>query len=142
MQPTGFTNPNQYHVQGPDLSLSYFPDGAGPGIDGRGRLRFVYQDSLHALAFYGDEVRTVAVPDLGTFVSVTVVLTVDIGSTSFSLLIPEVVLPAGDGASAAVVTEGVTTVHRAFVGAIGHPQREVYSTVPLQGAASNGPLPL
>ena len=36
-------------------------------------------------AFYCDDLRTVAAADLGTVVSVTLVMTVDIGSTTFSL---------------------------------------------------------
>jgi hypothetical protein len=32
--------PNQYHLNGGDISVSYYPEGAGPIIQGRGRLRF------------------------------------------------------------------------------------------------------
>ena len=77
--------PNQYHLHGGDISVSYYPEGAGPVIKGRGRLRFTYHDLSRALSFYGDDVRTVDVPDLGTVVSVTIAHTTDTGSTSASL---------------------------------------------------------
>jgi hypothetical protein len=93
------------------------------------------------MSFYGEEARTFAVPDLGTVVSVTIVKTVDTGYTSFSLLIPDVDLPA-DPSSVSINTEGITTIHRIFVARIGHPQSESYTVTPLNGTAAVGPLPL
>jgi hypothetical protein len=138
------TTPNQYHLHGGGLSVTYYPEGFSPGpiIQGKGPLRLVYQDALRSLSFHDDEVRTVDVPDLGTLISVTLVRTVDIGFTSFSLLLPHVVLPAHTGASAFVKTEGITTVHRAFVAMLGHAQAEVYSVTPLSGTAVRGILPM
>jgi len=76
------------------MSVAYYPDGSGPVIEGRGPLHLVYQDASRSLAFYGEEVRTVEVPDLGNLVSVTIVETEDTGYTSFSLPVPDVDLPA------------------------------------------------
>jgi hypothetical protein len=135
------TNPNQYHVHGGGISVAYYPDGFGPILEGRGPLHLVYQDAFRSLAFYGDEVRTVGVSDLGTVVSVTIVQTVDTGYTSFSLLVPDVDLPT-DQSSVFIQTEGITTVHRIFVAAIGHPQSETYTVTSLNGTATVGPLPL
>ena len=135
------TSPNQYHLHGGSISVAYYPDGFGPPIAGRGPLHLVYQDAFRSLAFYGGEVRTVTVPDLATVVSVTIVETVDTGSTSFSLLVPDVELPT-DQSSVFINTEGITTVHRIFVGLIGHPQSETYTVTPLTGTAAVGPLPL
>jgi hypothetical protein len=112
--------PNQYHLHGGGISVSYYPGGSGPIIEGRGRLRFTYHDSFRVLSFYGDEVRTVNVPDLGTVVSVTIFQTVDTGSTSASLLVPNVVLPSTLPVS--IHTEFITTRHLIFVAALGHPQ--------------------
>lgn len=135
--------PNQYHLHGGGIQVSYFPGGSGPVIADKGRLHFTYQDAHHSLAFYGgDDVRTVEVADLGTVVSVTVVRTVDIGYTSFSLLVPRVQLPSSAQGPTPVQTEGITTVHRAFVGLIGHAQAETYTATHLVGTASAGPLPL
>lgn len=109
--------------------------------EGSGPLHFVYQDAFRSLAFYGEEVRTVEAPDLGTVVSVTIVETVDTGDTSFSLLVPDVDLPTGQS-SVSINTEGITTVHRIFVALIGHPQSETYTVSSLNGTAAAGPLPL
>jgi hypothetical protein len=135
------TSPNQYHLYGDGISVAYYPDGFGPIIEPRGPLNLVYQDAYRSLPFYGEEVRTVEVPDLGTVVSVTIAEAVDTGSTSFSLLIPVVDMPTGQS-SVYIQTEGITTVHRIFVGLIGHPQSETYTVIPLNGSAAAGPLPL
>ena len=55
------------------------------------------------------------------------VQTIDIGSTSFSLVVPLVVLPADSTGPIPIETKGITTVHRIFVGAIGHAQRATYT---------------
>jgi hypothetical protein len=135
------TSPNQYHLRGGGISVAYYPDGFGPIEEGRGPLRVVYQDAFRSLAFYGEEVRTIEVPDLGTVVSVTIVETVDTGYTSFSLLVPDVDLPT-DRSSVSINTEGITTVHRIFIALIGHPQSETYTVTSLNGTAAVGPLPL
>jgi hypothetical protein len=135
------TSPNQYHLQGGGISVAYYPDGFGPIPEGRGPLHLVYQDPFRSLAFYGGEVRTVKVPDLGTVVSATIAETVDTGYTSFSLLVPDVDLPT-DQSSVFIHTEGITTVHRIFVALIGHPQSETYTVTSLNGTAAVGPLPL
>jgi len=74
--------PNQYHLAGYGISVSYFPDGFGP-IPEDGPDRLFYQDAAHHLVFNGSEIRKVDVADLGTILSVTIVRTVDVGSTSF-----------------------------------------------------------
>lgn len=132
--------PNQYHLHGGGISVSFYPEGSGPPIEGRGPLRFTYHDALRSLSFFGDEVRTVDVADLGTVASVTIVHTVDTGSTSVSLLVPTVVLPSN--APVPISTDLITTLHRFFVTAIGHPQREVYTVTELTGVASAEPLPV
>ncbi len=78
---------------------------------------------------------------MGTVVSVTLVMTVDTGSTTFSLLVPNVHLPEQQS-SVFIHSEGITTLHRAFVALIGHPQSETYTVTALSGTAAVGPLPL
>ena len=132
--------PNQYSLHGDGIFVSYYPEGFGPVIEGRGRLRLVYQDAHQSRSFYDGDVRTVEVVDLGTVVSVTLVMTVDIGSTTFSLLVPNVQLPEQQS-SVFIHTEGITTLHRVFVALIGHPQSETYTVTALSGTAAVGPLP-
>jgi len=133
--------PNQYHIQGGGISVSYYPDGFGPPVEGRGSLLFVYQDAHRSQSFFSDQVRTVKVDDLGVVVSVTLVESVDTGGTTFSLLVPDVQLPEQQ-TSVFIHTEGITTVHRVFVALIGHPQSETYTVTALDGTAAVGPLPL
>lgn len=134
-------SPNQYHLHGGGINVSYFPDGAGPIVEGQGPVRLTYQDSVRALTFR-DDIRAVEVADIGTIVSVTIVPTIDIGSTTFSLLVPLVVLPEQAAVQVPVDTDGVTTVHRLFAVAVGHPQRASYTVHHLHGTASDGILPL
>jgi hypothetical protein len=130
--------PNQYHLQGHGISVAYYPKGFGP-IQKNGPLRLVYRDNLRTLAFHGDEVRVVAVPDLGTVVSVTIIPSIDTGPTDFSLVVPEVVLALADS-SVPIETFGVTTMHHVLFGAIG-PQRETYTVTKLSGSAAARALP-
>jgi hypothetical protein len=128
--------PNQYQLHGGGIAVTYYPEGDGPVFAGKGRLRLTYQDAFQSLAFYDDDVRVVEVADLGAVVSVTLVETVDIGYTSFSLLVPDVILPDQAQPSVYIHTRGITTVHRAFAGLIGHPQEETYTVRELRGTAS------
>lgn len=131
--------PNQYHLHGGGISISFYPGGSGPVVEGRGTLRFTYQDGHRSLAFYGQEVRVVEVGDLGTIASVTIVDTGDTGSTSAGLLVPSVVLPSPSPVP--ISTELITTVHHVFAAASGNPQREAYTVIALTGTASAGVLP-
>lgn len=132
--------PNQYHVEGDGINVSYYPQGEGPVFADRGRLRLAYQDVHQSHTFFDADVRTADVPDLGTVVSVSLVTSVDVGYTSFSLLIPQVQLPDQPQPSVFIRTQGITTVHRAFAGMIGHPQAETYAVRELCGIAAVGIL--
>ena len=131
--------PNQYHLHGKDIMVSFFPGGSGPEIAGQGRLRFAYQDSQRSLTFFGDQVRTVDVPDLGTSVSVTLVQLGSFGRTTFTVVIPAVDLPAQG--SAQIAAPGVTAVHVGALIGSGHPQQTTYQVVKLHGVASDAVLP-
>lgn len=133
-------SPNQYHLHGGGIAVSYVPLGFGP-VTPSGEGRFTYQDAHRSLNFNGNAIRVVDVPDLGTIVSVTIVPTVDVGDTTFSLLVPQVMLPQHVGASAFIKTKGITTVHRILAGAIGVAQRETYTVNQLSGTAALGILP-
>jgi hypothetical protein len=132
-----FVTPNQYHLAGKGISVSYFPNGEGPILAEHGAVKLVY----NGRPFRADAVRTKTVDDLGTVVSVTIETTVDLGTTSFSLLIPHIQLPAALGSSAAIRTEGITTFHQTFLTGLGHAQRETYKVNRLHGNAVHGPLP-
>jgi hypothetical protein len=132
-----FTAPDHYQLSGGGISITYLPKGAG------GVAHLLYQDAQRTLNFSGDQIRTVEVPDIGTIVSVTLILTVDTGSTTFSVLIPRTTLQSAVGSSAHIRTEGITTVHRFSVlpaSLLG--QDELYTVTPLHGTASDVIIPL
>jgi len=135
-QAAQFLTPNLYQLAGDGIHFSLRTEGF--------RAPFVnYQDAHRTLTFTGDQVRLVDVPDLGTVVSVTLLLTPDAGSTTFSVLLPQVNLPNHLGASERVRTQGITTVHKFSIAPqfdIG--QREFYTPVRLKGSASRTIVPL
>jgi hypothetical protein len=132
-----FTTPNHYQLHGGAISVTFLPVGAG------GLAHFQYHDPQRTLNFTGDQIRKVEVPDLGTIVSVTLILTVDSGSTTFSVLIPKTTLQGVRGASATIHTEGITTVHRfSIVPIFNLGQDELYTVTPLTGTASSIIIPL
>lgn len=132
-----FTSPNHYHLSGGEISITYLPVGAG------GLAHLQYQDAQRTLTFTGDQIRRVEVPDLGSVVSVTLTMTVDSGSTTFSVLIPKTTLPSVAGASAHIRTEGITTVHRfSIVPMFDLGQDELYTVTTLRGTGSAVIIPL
>jgi len=129
--------PNQYHLHGGHLRVSYYPQGSGPPTTA-GPIVLTYQDAHQALTFPRDDVSVVDVVGLGTVVTVTLVAHPDRGSTTFSLVVPRVELPHAD--SAPIHTEAITATHHGFVVLTGQDQR--YTVTALTGTAAIGPLPL
>jgi len=120
--------PNLYQVQGHGLHVTY----STSGIDGK--PHFTYQDAHQTLQFSGPQIRTVDT-GIGTLVTVTIRMTVDTGSTSFSLMVPTVNL--GASSQAHINTFGVTTTHKfSLVPAFNQGQTELYTVTALSGTAS------
>jgi hypothetical protein len=120
--------PDLYQLRGAALHITYSTTSFV------GKPRFVYQDALQTLTFEGDQIRTV-VTEIGTLSTVTIRMTVDSGSTSFTLLVPRVNL--GSSNHAPIHTEGITTIHRfSVVPALNQGQTELYTVTPLTGTAS------
>lgn len=120
---------NTFNLQGHNLHISY----SSTSFSGAPLL--TYQDSTKVLNFIGnDQIRTVDA-EFGQLVTVTIALTVDNGSTSFTLLVPNVNL--GSSNQAHVNTEGITTIHRvAFTPNPIQGQTEIYSFTKLSGSAT------
>jgi hypothetical protein len=138
-QPQSANAPNQYHLSGGGISVVYYPNGMGPVMKG-GPICLAYQDTRLTKGFVRNEVRTAASPDLGTLVSVTLNETVDLGSTTFTIVIPNVRLPDGIGSSASIATQALTTFHRTFLAGPGQGQQETYTASELTGDARIGLL--
>ena len=121
--------PNLFQLSGSHLHVTY----TTTSIDGKPTLS--YQDAHEGKSFRGDEIRTVKC-DLGTLVSVTLRITPDAGSTSFSVFIPHMQINAGT--TAAVHTECVTTMHRFSIAPqLLRGQLDTYRVVALQGTAQS-----
>ena len=132
-----FAQPDLFELTGHGIDVRYLPVGVG------GLPHLSYHDAQRSLQFVGDQIRTVAVADLGTMVSVTLVLTPDSGSTTFSVLLPHVNLDNQRGSSATVHTDGITTHHRfSLVPQLLRGQLERYHVTPLHGTASLVLIPL
>lgn len=92
-----------------------------------------YQDTSTSLNFTGPAIRVVPGTDVGTLVSVTLRGNRETGSTTFTVLLPEVVLNPPTVLHLHVVTDGITTLHSVFPGP---GQKEHYTVTPLAGNAS------
>jgi len=128
---SGFVQPTVWNLSNTATGLQVSYSVAGPQLH--------YPQGSVIQDFTGKDIRVAEVPDLGTLVSVTTHMTIDSGSTTFTLLLPIVNLPAPPALPAAVpvTTDGLTTLHRfSTVLALQHGQQEFYTVTPLQGTAS------
>jgi hypothetical protein len=120
--------PNNFQLSGNAIHVGY----TTTGIDGK--PHFSYHDVTRSLSFSGDEIETIETA-LGSVVSVRIVMTVDTGSTSFSVLIPRINIERNE--QARVHTEGITTIHRfSVIPAFNHGQLDHYTVTPLHGSAN------
>jgi hypothetical protein len=126
-QATPTVTPNLYQLSGHHLHVTYSPS----GVDGKPTL--TYQDAHQSKSFKGDEIRPVEC-DLGTLVSVTLRMTVDVGSTTLSVIIPR--MRISPTSVAAVHTECITTVHSTpFAPQTVQGQLDTYTVTSLRGTA-------
>ena len=124
-----FVQPTIWILSGGGIHVRYSV--AGPNLH--------YQHLLTYKNFSGPQVRVVDVPDVGTLVSVTLELTVDSGSTSFTLVLPRVNLPPPPALPAfvPVIAEGITTDHHlSVVAAFDRGQQDFYTVTQLDGTAA------
>lgn len=141
MASTPLVQPNLYQLRSGHLHVSYLThSGLATPQFPQGPPHFTYQDASQTLSFSGSDVEVVQT-ELGQIVSVRIRLTVDSGSTTFSVLVPRVNLVPGQPAP--VHTEGITAIHRlSLVPGLNHGQQDQYSVTPLHGTASDVIVPL
>ena len=121
--------PNVYKLSGGHIHVTYTTTSKA------GQPYFSYQDGSQTVSFKGNQIRE-AKTEMGTLVSVTTRMTVDTGSTTFTLLVPTVNL-ASESSLAQIHTYGIATVHKfSVVPAANRGQRELYTTMELSGTAS------
>ena len=118
--------PNLYELSGGGLHVTYSTTSI------QGQPLFNYHDGFQVRNFSGNEIQTVDTI-IGKLVSVFLIRTIDSGSTSFTVLIPSVHLPASDVAS--ISTEGVTALHKFAIVNPPLGQTELYTFHALHGTA-------
>lgn len=133
MPGTDLVSPNLYQLSGSAGGHAIHVTYSTSGFDGK--PHFSYQDGTQGQSFAGNDIRVVEA-DVGHLVSVTIRRTVDTGSTSFSLLLPRTLLPAGPNQTTPIHTQGITTVHRfSILPGFNVGQDDLYSVVALSGTA-------
>jgi hypothetical protein len=120
--------PNLYDLHGHHLHITY----STSSIDGK--PLFQYHDPFQTLQFSGDQIRTLD-SEVGTLVTVTIRLTTDFGSTSFTLMVPQVNLD--QSSESQITTFGITTLHRFSIAPqLDRGQTEHYTVAELSGTAA------
>ena len=118
-----FVQPNLWVLSGGGVQVRYSTTGT-----------LHYQDPIRSLNFTGAEIRVDNSSDLGTLVTVTTFLTVDSGSSTFTVLLPLVNLTTPPVSSVPVSTYGIATAHH-FSILPAHGQQEHYNAIALTGTA-------
>jgi hypothetical protein len=123
--------PTRYQLQSNDSStkVTYFTS----NIAGKPALTLT-EEPGPARSFMGSQIRTVST-EIGTLVSVTTHMTIDTGSTSFSVLIPAITL-SSESDHKAFTTEAIVTSHSGPIPVLSDGVHEEYTFIPLKGNAS------
>ena len=126
---SNFVSANKFVLHGRDLSVTF----GEAGLDGT--PYFSYAKTGISLALKGNQIRVIAT-EIGKVVSVSIRMTIDTGSTSFTILIPRAMLTKGQ-VSIPIKTVGITTVHKSSIlPMLNGGQRDLYTTTALSGTAS------
>ncbi|MGH9405669.1 MAG: hypothetical protein ACRD3D_07540 [Terriglobia bacterium] len=126
--------PNEYLLRGLDVEVSYLTSGF------QNQPSLTYNDGQQVLTFKGAEIRVLNT-EIGQLVSVTIRLTVDTGSTSYSVLIPAINL-ANTQTPEKFYTVGIRTVHKTPLVLPATGPRETYHIDQLEGKARVVEVPL
>lgn len=127
------TNPkikdaNLFQISGDGIQLTYTTN----GFDGK--PHFSYHDAHQSKTFTGEQIRETKT-EIGTLVSVVLNQSVDVGSTSFTLVIPTLSLGLLDSIN--ISTNGITTLHKLSIFGTPNGQTDFYTIQPLQGTAAH-----
>jgi len=124
--PQTAADPNLFELQGHDVTVTYSTSSI------TGEPLFDYKDRSREISRRGDEIRRVET-EIGALVTITLQLTVDAGSTDFTVLIPRIKLPVSNEAQ--IATVGITTENRTAFLPLRSGQLQTYATVKLKGTA-------
>ena len=125
--------PNEYRLHNQGVKVTYVTNNF------QGGPTFTYDDGK-AKTFRGPDVRILQT-EIGNLVSVTLLETIDTGSTSYSVLIPIISLP-NTTANQKFHTAGVKTAHKTFLSPPPKSLIESYQVDKLEGVAQSVVAPL
>lgn len=126
--------PNKYQLKGGDIHVTYLTEGFHDVPS------FSYNDAELNKVFTGSDIRTLET-EIGTLVSVTTRITIDTGSTEFSVPLPAIDL-ASSTQTQHFKTAGIITSHK---GPDSFPRNgllESYEVIHMHGTASIVAVPL
>ena len=121
------TTPNQFDLQGPGVTITYSTSSFA------GKPQLSLKKGRQTLTFSGDEIGVLDTV-IGALITVTIAMTVDRGSTSFSFLLPAIQLRA-TSTKQAFSTIAITTVHKTTIAGPVKGQQQTYKTISLRGTA-------
>jgi len=118
--------PNLFQLSNEGLAVTY----STTSLDGK--PRFTFKKGRQTLDFAGDQIASVE-SGIGTLVSVVIANVPDKAVTTFSVLIPDIRLPASN--RQAFRTIGITTVAKTTISGPPVGVQQTYKTVALRGSA-------
>jgi len=124
--------PNRYVLQSQDGKTKV--DYETSSFIGQPTLNLTQPPGHPIRHFTGSQIRTINT-EIGTLVTVTTQITVDTGSTSFSVLIPAISLTAVSDHKA-FTTEAIVTSHSGPISVPSAGVHEAYQFIPLKGEAT------
>jgi hypothetical protein len=119
---------NQFDLQGQGIRVEF----STSSISGPAKLSFT--KGRKTLSFTGDQI-TQQDTAIGALVTVTIALTPDRSSTTFSVLLPAIQL-AKETTKQPFRTLGITTIHKTTIAGPTLAVQETYNTVALRGTAA------
>jgi len=125
--PKPLAQANHYELSGDGIHVSYFSSGLV------GEPQLTYQDAQGSRTFMGSQIK-VEKSEVGTLVSVVLHMTVDSGSTTFTLLIPTTNLTFAE--HAAIDTIGIVTIHKFSFFFNDTATTEIYTVHQMHGTAA------
>jgi hypothetical protein len=120
-------SPNLYDLQGQGITVNYSTSSIA------GKPQLTYKKGRQTLNFSGDEIGVLDTP-VGTLVTVTIAVIADLGSTTFSVLLPRISLASG-GAKQTFTTIGITTTNKTSIAGPVKGAQQTYKVVALRGTA-------
>jgi hypothetical protein len=120
------TTPNLFDLHGDGIVVSYSTSSVA------GKPQFSYRKGQQSLNFSGDEIRTLDT-GIGKLVSVVIAKSVDREFTTFSVLLPTILL--SDGQKVSFHTIGITTVTTTTIGGPVQGAQQTYHASALTGTA-------